>query len=199
MKSLRIPKIAFSGWCACKEHNHLNFPQAPAGPTGRLELLGHFQVPSQSTSSLFNVLLAHFLPIYFHLPAAGSSGEKTAQGDRCGRAVSDQSAPDWDSSPFPAAPGEEEFCSPWCPWQLPAVLISHRRILEVHFWFWRWLWVWFLLSLSLEEELCPSWVRTGPLKLLSGNVVPVKIPEIALGASLTALLVRGAHNAELLL
>lgn len=49
---------------------------------GRLELLGHFQVPSQSTSSLFNVLLAHFLPIYFHLPAAGSSGEKTAQGDR---------------------------------------------------------------------------------------------------------------------
>lgn len=60
-------------WC-------LNFLRAPAEPMARPVLLGHFQVPPQSTSSLFNVLLACFLPIYLHLSATGSPGEKTAHG-----------------------------------------------------------------------------------------------------------------------
>lgn len=97
-------------------------------------------------------------------------------------------------------PGEEEFISPWCPQQPHSCVDIPQEdkpgsaflILEM-------LWVWFLLSLSLHEELCQSLVRTGPLKPISGNVVPAEVPEIPLGASLTALLERGTHEAELLL
>lgn len=60
----------------------LNFRRVPAEPMARLVLLGHSQVPSQTTSSVFNVLLPS---IYLHLPSTGSPGKKpapAADGDR---------------------------------------------------------------------------------------------------------------------
>lgn len=73
---------------------------------------------------------------------------------------------------------------------------SHRRTnLEMHFWFW----VCVLLTLGLHQQLGQSSVRICSVKPTSEDLVPAKVPEIALGPPLTAMLAIWAHKAELLL
>lgn len=57
----------------------------------------------------------------------------------------------------------------------------------------------FPLILGVHKQLYQSSVRTGSLKPVSENLVPAKVPVIALRPPLTALLAKGAPKAELLL
>lgn len=85
--------------------------------------------------------------------------------------------------------GRGEVISPWrsCPSSTLEVCLNisqcfRRTNLEVHFWFWRWL----CCCVSIDSwcntnSFVKSSVKTGSLKPISGNLVPAKMPVIALG------------------